>query len=150
MQENQSKAFHPLKIKVVLDTNIIISAAISTNGKPAQIFEMLIREEIQNFTSSEIIEEIEDVIARPKIAKYLSLVEQEFIVNTFTRFSENVKPKISLKEVKDDHDDDKFLECAVTANVDYIISGDPHLLNLKQFRGIKIISPAEFLSQHIL
>jgi hypothetical protein len=106
---------------------------------------MLIKEEIDNFTTTEIIDEIEDVLRRPKIVKYLNSIERQFMLDTFTRFSKQVKPTIKLQEVKDDPDDDKFLECAVTAKVDYIISGDPHLLNIKEFRSIKIVSPAQFL-----
>ncbi|HLC52319.1 MAG TPA: putative toxin-antitoxin system toxin component, PIN family [Candidatus Nanoarchaeia archaeon] len=47
--------------KIVLDTNVVISAAISSDGNPAKIFEMLIREEVENFTTSEIIDEIKEI-----------------------------------------------------------------------------------------
>ncbi len=130
-------------IKVVLDTNVVVSAAISTDGNPALIFEMLILEDIKNYTTQEIIDEIKEVLQRPRITKRISVVEQEFIISTFEKFSEKIISGIKFEEIKDDPDDNKFLECAVSASADFIISGDGHLLNLKEFRGIKIVSPAE-------
>lgn len=132
-------------VRVVLDTNVVISAVLSTDGNPALIFEMLILEEIKNYTSPEIIEEIREVLQRPKVAKRLSLVEQEFILNTFEEFSEKIEPGVRFKEIQEDPDDNKFLECAVSASANYIISGDDHLLKVRNFRGIKILSPAEFV-----
>lgn len=52
---------------------------------------------------------------------------------------------IKLTVIKDDPKDDKFLECAIEAKADFIVSGDHHLKDLKQFRYIKIVSPTEFL-----
>jgi len=122
-----------------------ISAAISADGNPALIFEMLILENIKNYTTQEIIDEIRKVLQRPRITKRISLVEQEFIISTFEKFSEKIVSGVKFEEIKDDPDDNKFLDCAVSASADYIISGDEHLLKLKEFRGIKIVSPAEFI-----
>ncbi|MBU0460819.1 MAG: putative toxin-antitoxin system toxin component, PIN family [Nanoarchaeota archaeon] len=133
-------------LKVVLDTNVVISSAISSDGNPASIFEMLLLEEIQNFTTEEIIEEIKEVLERPRITKRLSLIEREFILNNFIHFSTTIKPAVRIEEIKDDPDDNKFLECAVSAKADYIISGDEHLLKVNRFKGILIVTPAEFVS----
>lgn len=133
------------KIKVVLDTNIIISSVLCVDGNPAKIFELLLRDRIKNYTTDAILEEIKDVFMRPKIMKRLSLVEIDFIINNFERFSEKIESKTRFKVVKDDPDDDKFLKCAVSAKADYIISGDNHLLELREFRGMKILSPAVFI-----
>ncbi len=134
------------KICVVIDTNIIISSAISMDGNPAQIFELLLLEEIINYTTKDIIEEIKEVLERPRIKKRLDAQAKDFIMEQFQAFSHIVIPNVTLKEVKNDPDDDKFLECAITANVDFIISGDEHLLQIKEFRGIKIINPADFIA----
>lgn len=132
-------------ISVVLDTNVAVSAGISPDGNPAFIFEMLILEEIKNYTTSEITEEFREVLQRPRIAKRLKPLEQEFILNTYEKFSEKIEPAVKFEEVKDDPDDNKFLDCAVSAAAKYIISGDQHLLGLKEFRGIKIVTPAQFV-----
>jgi len=134
----------PDKVKVVLDTNIVVSSALCIDGNPAKVFEMILLEKIKNYTTEEIIKEISKVMERPKIAKRLSLVEIEFIMDNYRRFSEKIGPKISITE-SEDPDDNKFLECAVEADVDFIISGDEHLLKLKEFKGIQIVTPAEFL-----
>ena len=55
---------------------------------------------------------------------------------------------IKIEIIKDDPDDNKFIECAVTNKADYIISGDNHLLNLREYRNIKILSPKEFLNYY--
>ena len=55
---------------------------------------------------------------------------------------------IKIEIIKDDPDDNKFIECAVTNNADYIISGDNHLLNLREYENIKILSPKEFLNYY--
>ena len=60
-------------------------------------------------------------------------------------FCTTVEPIEKVHYLKDDPDDDKVLECAVGADCNYIVSGDKHLIRLKSFKGIKILSPAEFL-----
>ena len=131
--------------RVVLDTNVVVSAGISTNGNPALILEMLIFEEIKNFTTSEITDEIKEVLQRPHLAKRMALAERELILGIFEKFSQTLEPTVKFNDVHDDPDDNKFLDCAVCASANYIISGDDHLLGLKEFRGIKIVSPAEFI-----
>ena len=133
-------------LKVVLDTNVLVSAAISSQGNPALIFEMLILGTIHNSTTPEIITEFEEVLQRPHIAKRLPPAKKDFILNMFKDISEIIIPDSKFQEVQEDPDDDKFLECAVSAGADFIISGDDHLLKIKEFRGIKILNPAEFVN----
>ncbi len=130
-------------VNTVIDTNVIVSAAKSTDGNPAQIFEMLLLEEISNYTTKEIEEEIKEVLARPRIK--LSLLEQGFILNNFEKSSTKIQTSSRFDIIKDDPDDNKFLECAVDGKADYIISGDNHLLKLKEFKGIRIVTPAKFI-----
>ena len=133
------------KSKVVIDTNTIISAPLSENGNPAMIFELLLLGEINNFRSEEITNEVIEVFHREKIKKLISEEKIQFIIDNYKKFSELVKPNIELSIVKEDEDDNRILECAETANVDYVISGDEHLLNLKNHKNIRIVSPKEFL-----
>ena len=133
------------KSKVVIDTNTIISAPLSEDGNPAMIFELLLLGEINNFRSEEITNEVIEVFHREKIKKLVSREKTQFIIDNYKKFSELVKPNIELSVVKEDDDDNRILECAETANVDYVISGDEHLLNLKNHKNIKIVSPKEFL-----
>lgn len=132
-------------VRVVIDTNIIISAALSEEGNPAQIFEHMLLEQIENFITDEIIEEVINVFKRPKISKLINENDVEFMIDNYKQSSKKVHPKDKLEVVKEDPDDNKFIECAVEAGAEYIISGDPHLLNLKTYKNIKIVSPAEFV-----
>lgn len=71
------------------------------------------------------------------------------IIAEMRSFATIVKPKQKLNVVKDDPADDKFLECAQEAGAEYIISADPHLLNVEQYADIQILSPSEFLIDHL-
>ena len=132
------------KDNIVLDTNIVISAAISTEGSPAKIFELFLKCKIKNYTTKEIIEEVEEVIERPDIRKCIDDEYKDFIVDNFKKNSILITPEFSEKAVKDDPKDDKFINCALSANAD-IISGDRHLLKLKKYKDIKIMTAKEFL-----
>ncbi len=131
--------------KVVLDTNVVVSAAVSSDGNPAKIFEMIINSEIKNYTSSQIIEEIKEVMGRERIKEALGDKDARFFIDTFEKLSEKIIPIAAYDEIKEDSDDNKFLDCAMAAGAEYIISGDGHLLKLKEFGGIKIVSPADFI-----
>ncbi|GAA0289151.1 hypothetical protein GCM10009000_125440 [Halobacterium noricense] len=72
-------------------------------------------------------------------------VQQE--VETIRYFAEFVEPDEEITAVEDDPDDDKFLEAAVAGNVDYVVSGDQHLLDLDSFRSIEIVDPRTFYEQ---
>jgi len=143
------KSEHTEKLKVVIDTNTIISAPLSENGNPAKIFELLLLEEISNFTSDDITNEIEEVFDRDKIKKKLSNEKIDFVIKNLKKFSKPVKPNVKLNVIKDDPDDNKVLECAETAEVDYIISGDRHLKELKNYKEIKIVSPKQFFDIYL-
>lgn len=137
------------KLKVVIDTNTVISAPLSENGNPAKIFELLLLEEIINFTSEDIIAEIIEVFDRDKIKGLLPQDKIDAIIKNFRKFSKLIKPNVKLNVIKEDPDDNRILECAETANADCIISGDEHLKKLKSYKNIKIVSPKEFLDIYL-
>ena len=62
-------------------------------------------------------------------------------------YTKIVRPIKKVEVVKDDPDDNKIIECALTAEADYIVSGDSHLFNIKEVLGIKILKPKEFLDE---
>lgn len=137
------------KLKTVIDTNTVISAPLSEDGNPAKIFELLLLEEINNFRSEDITNEIAEVFNREKIKKLVSEDKINFIIDNYRKFSKLAKPCIKLSIVKEDDDDNRVLECAETANADYIISGDEHLLKLGGHKRIKIVSPKEFFDLYL-
>jgi putative PIN family toxin of toxin-antitoxin system len=133
--------------KVVLDANIFVSAIIVPKGNSAQIFELAKRDKIKLIISQPILEEVRRVLFYPHIQKRHKsspeIVERK--LKKMIQFALFLKPKLKINAVKDDPDDNKYLECAVEGKADYIISGDKHLKKLKEFQGIKIVEPATFL-----
>ena len=128
--------------RVVIDTNIYISA-IFWGGKPRKVVDLGRGEKILIFSSLEIEKEIAE-----KLRTKFKLDEEEVnrILLDFSTFTIPVEVTKQIQVVSDDPDDDKFIECAICCNADYIVSGDRHLLNLKEYAGIKILKASEFLS----
>ena len=129
-------------IKAVLDTNVVISAIVF-GGKPRRILNLAIEGKISLFFSEPMFEEIREILGGRKFrftAPQLLAVEREL-----EAISDTVYPDKSIKFMKDDPDDDVFIECALAADADYIVSGDKHLLDLKSYGNIKIVNVAEFV-----
>jgi hypothetical protein len=134
------------KVKVVFDTNVWISIFIKkTLGK--EFSEIFKKEKIDTYTTEEILKEISKVLAYPKISELLEFsgVSERGILQSILKNSILVRPKFKLKLIKEDLEDNKILDCALHAKVDFIVSGDRHLLKLKRFKNIRIITPREFL-----
>ena len=128
-------------MKVVLDTNIFISG-IFWKGSSDKVITNWREGKFTLITSLEAVSEIIKVLKDFKIKLSDEMIKEW--VDLIVRNSIIVEPKEKIKIVKDDPKDDIFIETAVAGNVDYIISQDNHLLKLKEFRGIKIITPEEF------
>lgn len=132
------------KTKATLDTNILISA-LGWKGNPKQVFDKIINKEVELVISDEQFAELSETLEYPKFGftkeqkdKFKALVLE---LATF------VKPVEKIDVVKDDPDDNMHLEVGVAGNAEYIVSGDPDLLNLKEFRGIKIRTARKFLEE---
>ena len=134
-------------IKVVLDANQFISALLRPKGKPAKILEFIRERKIRLLISGPIEEEIIRVLLYPRLQKAHRLSETEIRekMKNMTYLAETINPKITVRAIPDDPTDNKYLECAVEGKADFIISGDRHLTDLKEFQGIKIVPPAVFL-----
>ncbi|MCZ7395109.1 MAG: putative toxin-antitoxin system toxin component, PIN family [Candidatus Methanoperedens sp.] len=125
-------------LNFVFDTNVLVSALISTMGNPA----LLLDKAGKNYTlfiSKDILTELEAVISRDKFG--FKEEEVNTIIEAIISFSEVINPEIKLDVIKSDPDDNKILECAVACGASYIVSGDRHLLELKKYGKIKIITP---------
>lgn len=132
------------KVKIVIDTNIVVSHFFG--GKSADILSLWRDEEIEWCTSPEIIKEYENVLMRLKFGLPDSIVEKfiELIIANTTL----VFPTVNLYIVKEDPHDNKFLECALESESKFVVSGDKHLLSLKNYKNIKIVACADFLSDY--
>ncbi len=120
-------------------------SAIGWSGPPEECLDLSMEGIIINFITKPIIEELIAVMDYPKF-KFEEKEKEQFL-EVLLANSVLVEPKENINIIKQDLDDNKFLECAVEAHADYIISGDRHLVKLQRFRGIDIVSPREFLSE---
>ena len=130
-------------MRAVLDTNVLISSVIST-GVPHEIVVKGFSSEYQIIVSVATLTEFRDTLLKYPEKFHMDEEDVQEEVETIRYFAEFVDPDEDITAVEDDPDDDKFLEAAVAGNVDYIVSGDRHLLDLDSFRGIDIIEPRAF------
>ena len=134
-------------MKLVLDTNVWLSG-IFWEGEASKIIEKAEKKNIQILISENILSEIVDVLNKEsKFQKYILNLKLsiEEILRVVLSISNLIETKAKLDIIKADPKDNIILEAALDGKVDYIVSYDSHLLNMIEFRGIKIISPGEFL-----
>ena len=123
-----------MSLKLVLDTNTIISAFF-WNGNEAELFRKIEQGKAALFITREILAEIEDVIKRPKFDKVMKnagLTPDQIMQKIVSLSHLVIAPKFNIKVCRDEKDN-KLLECAESAKVDYIVSGDEDLLSLKKY-----------------
>ena len=130
-------------MRVVLDTNVFVSGIHWTGNYCSMIIKDWIETKFDLIISISIIEEITETLKNFKIP--LAMEDILMWENMIVKNSLLVEPQEKIEIVKDDKDDNKFIEAAVEGKADYIITQDNHLLKIKEFRGIMIISPEEFL-----
>ena len=135
-------------LEIVLDTNIIVSCLIKRTISTEKIFEAIKTDTILLNISFPMLEEIITVLSRPNIRKLTRMNKKEIkgIIRLLVEKARNVQPRVELELCRDPADN-KFLECAVSEKVDYIVSGDKDLLDLKEVRGIQIINLKEFVEK---
>ena len=133
-------------MKAVLDTNVLISGIIAT-GVPHELLTKGFTDEFEMIVSVETLRELRRTLH--KYPERFGLTDDEIQeeVETIRYFATFVDPDADITAVDDDPDDDKFLEAAIAADVDYLVSGDSHLLDLGSFGGIDIIEPRTFYEQ---
>ena len=132
-------------MKVVIDTNVVVSA-IFFGGRPRQLLEELLLRNIDTVASPEIFTEYQETIDelrsrypdRPVQIPFPAIVAACSLVTPSDHF-----------KVCRDPDDDKFIDCAVAGKCIYIISGDKDLLSLENFREIEILTVSQFFSRYV-
>ena len=132
------------KVKATLDTNVILSIILEkTLGREfSKLYDM-----VEVYSSEDILNELARVLTYPKIENILKQagIDGKIALGTIARELRIIKPAVRINVVKADPSDNKILECAVSSKSDYIVTGDAHLLSMKNFRGIRIISARKFL-----
>lgn len=134
-------------MRVVIDTNVWVSALINPNGTPAKIiqhptvFDLL--------TSLAILAELARVLHYDRIKKRYQL--DDAVIDDYLRAvrldSLMIDVTQQVSAVERDPDDNMVLACAVQGQADYVVSGDPHLVDMANYEGIPILTPSAFLAE---
>jgi uncharacterized protein len=137
--------------RVVIDTNVMVSAILAPKGTPAKILKLALDGEFEFILSPLLVQEIEAVMRYPKIVKLMkergvSFAETDDVLEKMRRVAIDVPGELALNVVPDDPKDDMVLACAMEGRADFIVTGDSHLTDLKTFQGIPIVAPATFLA----
>ena len=131
-------------VRCVFDTNTVVSGVLFERSKPARaLLRAIKRGEI--LLSQSTLEELAEVLLRSKFDRYVTSSEREEFLEAFVDRATWVEPTEEIRRCRDPKDD-KFLELAIGGNADFVISGDGDLLALHPFRGISIMTSAEFLT----
>lgn len=129
-------------LRIVLDTNVLVSA-ILRDGKPRKLFQMGIDGKYQILISKEMTDELAKLLHRPKFK--ITVEEIVRIVSVLKVTGEHVDVTSTLQVVSRDPDDNIIINTAFDGNADYIVSGDKDVKEVKNFKGIKIVSVDEML-----
>lgn len=134
-------------IRIVLDSNLFVSALLKPGSIPDLILRAVKDEKVLLLMSDDILAEIARVLNYPKIRKRFSASDEE--LHNFLQLLGSVAiftpGTLNLPPLEADPDDTKYLICAVEGHADFIVSGDHHLTDLTMYRGIRIVTPAEFI-----
>ena len=132
-------------IKIVVDTNVLVSSSF-WYGSSDRIMNMVEQEKVKLFLSRHILKEFVTVLAYDEIQKKVAdkKLEMKRTIDKIISLSTIIEPNEKIF-VCEDVDDNIILECALEGKVNFIISQDDHLLKLREFRGIRIVAPEEFL-----
>src|SRR5712691_7066612 len=135
-------------MKIVLDTNVLVSAFISKQGQPAAVLDLAVTlPEIELILSEPILDEFKNFISRREVRERLDYSTKQIdqFVTTIRDASATVKVKSDFKVIKEDLKDNFIVSTAVDGEAEFLVSGDRHLQRLKRFKKVRIVSPRTML-----
>jgi putative PIN family toxin of toxin-antitoxin system len=131
--------------RVVVDTNALISRLLVPGSVPGRAVRKAVNE-AQLLVSEATMEELAEVLARPKFDPYVTIAERQEFLRVLGRIAEMVPIVYTVYACRDPRDD-KFLDLAINGEADLIVTGDQDLLVLQTFRDIPVITPAQYLER---
>jgi putative PIN family toxin of toxin-antitoxin system len=131
--------------RVVIDTNVLISGLLSTTSTPALAVEKAVTK-AQLVATTETLRELIATLHSPKFDRYVDRDRRDALLERVASLVEIIDVLQTIRASRDSKDD-KFLEAAVNGRADAIVSGDKDLLDLNPFRGIAILTPADYLAR---
>jgi putative PIN family toxin of toxin-antitoxin system len=134
-------------MRIVLDTNVVISGFLSRGGPPATLIDLWAEGRVTVVVSQPLLEEYIGVLARPKFDRTGPAEERLHLLEELIALDNTdlVFPKERVTVIEEDPADNLVLECAAAGRPDYIVSGDDHLLRLGKFGEIPVVTPRQFL-----
>jgi len=132
-------------MRFVFDTNVLVSALLFEQSKPAQAFYSALNQG-EILLSADLVNEIHKVIHRRKFDRYISDEQRDIFLIALVQTGTLVEITATISVCRDPKDN-MILELAVNGEVDVIVSGDEDLLALHPFRGIRILTPQDLLSK---
>ena len=133
-------------MRVVLDTNVLVSALLSPDGPPARVLALVAARRVDLLVDDRILAEYDRVLRRPKFSMAPRAVGE--LVQQLEALAEYVAPA-PCPATLPDPGDVKFLECARAGLADCIVTGNPRHFPRRACRGIRVLSPAEFVSMFV-
>ncbi len=130
-------------IRFVFDTNVIVSALLFNDSVPGQAFIRALNHGMI-LVSGALMGELSRVLGRDRFDRYVTREERDEFLESLIRESNLIEITEAVQVCRDPKDD-QVLELAVNGNATYILTGDADLLVLNPFRGVEIVTPAEFL-----
>lgn len=135
-------------LRAVLDANVLVSALIRPKGPPGQIVFRLLRDRAFTLvTSPAILTEVRRSLAYPRVRKHLLVSEEDLDlwVAALALVGEPVEGSLRIAAVAEDPEDDKYIAAALEGRAQFIVTGDAHLLSLKTYEGVRLVTPRVFL-----
>lgn len=131
-------------VRIVLDTNVFVSALISRNGLPGRVLQAVKHQGLTLVTSTAQLDELRTVLSRERLGPYIRREEADDLIRNLEAVGEVVTTDLPDVEVSPDPDDNRILGTAIAGRADLIISGDKkHMLALGQVENIPIVSVAD-------
>jgi len=137
----------PAELRCVIDTNVLVSAALFADSIPGQALRHVLRHG-SLLASPQTLTELAEVLGRPKLDRYLTWPEREQFLAALADQVELVEPCLDLAVCRDP-DGDAMLELAVAGQATAVVAGDPDLLALHPFKDIPILNPRAFCEQFV-
>ena len=131
--------------RVVIDTNVLISGLFSTTSTPALAVEKAITK-AQLVATTDTLRELIETLLQPKFDRYVSHERREALLQRVASLVEIIEVLQHVRASRDPKDD-KFLEAAVNGRANVLVTGDRDLLDLNPFRGIAIVTPADYMAR---
>jgi putative PIN family toxin of toxin-antitoxin system len=135
-------------MKVVLDANVYVSSLLTQHGNAKSIIDLWEEEAFELIVSEPILDEVKRVLQYPHLAKIhgKNAREIEHYIVLLRRNASMVSPQQRI-DVSVDKSDNRYIECAIEGGADFLVTGDKkHLLPIKEYQGVQIITPATFLA----